>query len=64
MVLANHEKDDARPSVLQNYGDGYFTVFSGKIDHVFSIAESVCAAFGQYFEMPQKPLSLETHGIR
>jgi hypothetical protein len=46
MVLANHEKDDARPSILQDYGEGYFTVFSGKIDHSLSIVNSICAALG------------------
>ena len=46
MVMAEHEKDDARPSILQDYGDGYLTVFSGKIDHFSSIAESICKALG------------------
>lgn len=46
MVMAGHEKDDARPSLVQDYGDGYLTVFSGKIDHFSSIAESVCEALG------------------
>jgi hypothetical protein len=46
MVLANHDDDDARPSILHNYGDGYFTVFSGKLDHFFSISESICDALG------------------
>lgn len=46
MVLANHDDDDARPSMLNDYGDGYFTVFSGKLDHFFSIIESVCDALG------------------
>jgi len=46
MVLANHDNDDARPSILHNYGDGYFTVFSGKLDHFFSISESICDALG------------------
>ena len=44
MVLAHHEEDDARPSLLEDYGDGYMTVFSGKIDHILSIVESVCAS--------------------
>jgi len=46
MVLANHDDDDARPSILHNYGDGYFTVFSGKLDHFFSMSESICDALG------------------
>lgn len=44
MVLANHDNDDARPSILHNYGDGYFTVFSGKLDHFFAMSEAICDA--------------------
>lgn len=49
MVLANHEKDDARPSIVQNYGQGYLTVYAGKIDHCLSIADSVCQLVCQHF---------------
>jgi glycine/D-amino acid oxidase-like deaminating enzyme len=50
MVLANRDRDDARPSVIQNYGDGYLTVFSGKIDRSLDIADSVCDILQQHFE--------------
>ena len=42
MVLANHDNDDARPSILKDHGENYFTVFSGKLDHFFSIIDLLC----------------------
>ena len=49
MVLADHDQDDARPSVLQDLGEGYFVVFSGKIDRCLAIAESARASLASYF---------------
>jgi glycine/D-amino acid oxidase-like deaminating enzyme len=42
MVLARKEDSDARPSIVTSYdGDGYFTVFAGKIDHCMWVANDV-----------------------
>lgn len=41
MVLAHRDIDDARPSIIHDYGQGYFTVFSGKIDHCIEVAENM-----------------------
>ena len=49
MVLPRHELDDARPSFVNDYGEGYMTVFSGKIDRSLSIADSVCLKLENYF---------------
>jgi hypothetical protein len=49
MVLPKHERDDARPSFVNDYGAGYFTVFSGKIDRSLSIADVVCEKLNGYF---------------
>ncbi len=49
MVLPKHEQDDARPSFVTDYGDGYYTVFSGKIDRSLSIADSICLKLNDYF---------------
>lgn len=49
MVLPKHEQDDARPSFVNDYGAGYFTVFSGKIDRSLSIADVVCGKLNDYF---------------
>jgi glycine/D-amino acid oxidase-like deaminating enzyme len=50
MVLARNHATDARPSLVNGYGDRYYTVFSGKVDHCVWVAEDVCgrllAAFG------------------
>jgi glycine/D-amino acid oxidase-like deaminating enzyme len=43
-VLAHRNRDDARPSYLHDYADGYFTIFSGKVDHSLQIAEQLTAA--------------------
>lgn len=50
MVLPKHEQDDARPSFVKDYGEGYFTVFSGKIDRSLSIADSICLKLNDYFD--------------
>jgi hypothetical protein len=49
MVLAKHEQDDARPSFVNDYGEGYFTVFSGKIDRSLSIADLIGLKLNDYF---------------
>ena len=49
MVLAKHEQDDARPSFVNDYGEGYFTIFSGKIDRSLSIADLICLKLNDYF---------------
>ena len=42
MVLAHHDDDDARPSLINSQiGGRYITVFSGKVDHSLKIAEDV-----------------------
>jgi glycine/D-amino acid oxidase-like deaminating enzyme len=41
MVLANKDKTDARPSIITDHGNGYFTIFSSKIDHCIWIADEV-----------------------
>jgi hypothetical protein len=49
MVLPKHEQDDARPSFVNDYGEGYFTIFSGKIDRSLSIADLICLKLNDYF---------------
>ncbi len=49
MVLPKHEQDDARPSFVTDYGEGYFTIFSGKIDRSLSIADMICVKLEKYF---------------
>jgi len=49
MVLPKHEQDDARPSLLNDYGEGYLTVFSGKIDRSLDIADLICLKLSDYF---------------
>lgn len=41
MVLAQNDKTDARPSVINLYDDKYLTIFSGKIDHSIWVAEDI-----------------------
>lgn len=41
MVLANKDKTDERPSLINKYSDQYMTVFSGKIDHSVMVAHDV-----------------------
>lgn len=47
MVLARNHATDARPSLIQGYGNGYYTVFSGKIDHCVWVAEDLVAQLCQ-----------------
>ena len=46
MVLARRDHDDARPSVLTDHGDGYMTVFAGKIDHCIGVANDIRRRLG------------------
>jgi glycine/D-amino acid oxidase-like deaminating enzyme len=41
MVLARTEDTDARPSIITEYDESYFTVFSGKIDHCMWVADDM-----------------------
>lgn len=50
LVLARHDYDDARPSIINDYGEGYLTIFSGKIDRSLSIADSACLKIKDYLE--------------
>lgn len=49
MVLAYRDEDDARPSIVHDYGRGYLTVFSGKIDHCLEVAEEIRGRLLRYF---------------
>lgn len=49
MVLPKHEQDDARPSFVNDYGEGYLSVFSGKIDRSLSIADLIYLKLNDYF---------------
>jgi glycine/D-amino acid oxidase-like deaminating enzyme len=41
MVLARKDASDARPSIVTNYDDSYFSVFAGKIDHSIWVADDL-----------------------
>lgn len=45
MVLKNQEFDDKRPSSLKNYGNNYYTIYSGKIDHAIEVSEKLGKLF-------------------
>ena len=49
MVLANHDGDDARPSLVSDYDNGYLTVFSGKIVQALGVAGDVRARLSRFF---------------
>lgn len=49
MVLAQRDKTDARPSIIDSPQPGYFTVFSGKIDHSIWVAEEIIDRLDGYF---------------
>lgn len=49
MVLAHRDQDDARPSIVQDYGNGYLTVFSGKIDHCIEVSGEIRKRVQQQF---------------
>ena len=41
MVLKNHDHDDKRTSSLNEYGNNYFTIYSGKIDHAIEVSKKI-----------------------
>ena len=42
MVMAYHDDDDARPSLINKQNGGrYITIFSGKVDHSLKVADDV-----------------------
>lgn len=47
MVLANRDSTDARPSIINRHEAGFWSVFTGKIDHCMwvsdEIASTICA---------------------
>ena len=45
MVLANKEETDARPSILNVPIKNYLTVFSGKVDHCFTVSNKISNYF-------------------
>lgn len=51
MVLAKKDASDARPSLVTNYDDGYFSVFAGKIDHSIWVAEDIVALLKDKFSL-------------
>ena len=48
IVLENKEKSDARPSIIKEHGEGYITVFSGKIDHSIWVADEISSLVKSY----------------
>jgi glycine/D-amino acid oxidase-like deaminating enzyme len=51
MVLAKNDATDARPSMVTNYGDGYFSVFAGKIDHSIWVADDLVRILKNKFSL-------------
>ncbi len=49
MVLADCDHDDARPSIITDYGNGYIVVFAGKVDHCVDVAQGVAGNLKVYF---------------
>lgn len=49
VVLAHHHDDDARPSLMEDHGGGYHTVFSGKVDHSMLMAWEVRDRLSRWF---------------
>jgi glycine/D-amino acid oxidase-like deaminating enzyme len=41
MVLANRDHTDARPSIINRHEPGYWSVFTGKIDHCMWVADEI-----------------------
>lgn len=50
VVLARHESTDARPSIINDYENGYHTVFAGKIDHCVWVAEELSVRLDRELE--------------
>jgi hypothetical protein len=44
MVLAKRDSTDARPSIINRHEKGYFSVFTGKIDHCMWVADEIANA--------------------
>ncbi|HDL01183.1 MAG TPA: FAD-binding oxidoreductase [candidate division Zixibacteria bacterium] len=51
MILAHKEGTDARPSIVSNYEDSYFTVFAGKVDHCVWVADDICEQIKTKFNL-------------
>jgi glycine/D-amino acid oxidase-like deaminating enzyme len=51
MVLEKKDASDARPSMVTNYDDGYFSVFAGKIDHSIWVAEDLMGLLKKRFSL-------------
>jgi glycine/D-amino acid oxidase-like deaminating enzyme len=46
MVLANRDSTDARPSIINRHEPGYWSVFTGKIDHCMWVADEIANTLG------------------
>jgi glycine/D-amino acid oxidase-like deaminating enzyme len=62
MVLANHDDDDARPSMVQDYGGGYLTLFAGKVDHALDTADEVVARVSETLGLAPAPQTRMAQG--
>ena len=51
MVLSNKDNTDERPSLINNFDNSYFTVFSGKIDHSIWVADEVEKSLKEKFSI-------------
>jgi len=49
MVLSKKDDTDERPSLITNYENNYYTVFSGKIDHSIWVAEEIGKCLSERF---------------
>lgn len=49
IVLLNRDNDDARPTEVRDHGDGFWTIFSGKISAAIPAAERVAEGMYNYF---------------
>jgi glycine/D-amino acid oxidase-like deaminating enzyme len=45
MVISNADATDERPSIVENPLPGYFSVFSGKVDHAIWVADELVREF-------------------
>lgn len=50
MVLPGKDDTDERPSLIKNFNDKYFTVFSGKIDHAIWVADEIACLLAKRFD--------------
>ena len=44
VVLASRDDTDARPSIIEHPRPGYFSIFSGKVNHCLWVADEIAAA--------------------